>query len=583
MNLKSVTGKNWLFKKYDELYAQKIHESFNFEDIMCKFLSIRKIKINNIKNFLNPTIKNNIPNPSSIKGMDDAVRSLISMIKLKKVVGIFSDYDVDGATSAAILVKYLIQIKQPYNLFIPDRIKNGYGPTRQGFKNLIENNSKLIITADCGTSSYDAILYAKSRHVETIVIDHHQASIKLPEAIAIVNPNRIDDLSNLNYLCAAGLCFMFIVALNKKLRDINWFKKNNIVEPNILNYLDLVCLGTICDLVPITGLNRAFVKQGLKVLKKRKNLGLKNLFDKSKINTSPNTYHLSYLIGPKINAGGRVGKSSYGADLLISDDEQKANYLTNELSNFNEQRKIIELELIKKIEIEAMNIKDPIIVISGKNFHEGVIGIVASRLKEKFNKPCIVISLNKNLGKGSARSIAGFDIGSAIINAKDEKILLNGGGHKMAGGFSINGNNIELFKKYLIKKYLKSNINQDNYKNLYLDSLIMPTALNENFYKNIEILSPFDSLNPEPKFLIEDLKLIKSNIVGEKHIKAIFYSKNENIVKTIAFNSVGSLMETYLLKKNKNTLNLAGTITSNFWNGKSNIEFVINDISVNNI
>ena len=515
--------------------------------------------------------------------MDIATNATISHIQNKNIIGIFGDYDVDGATSTAILAKYFKHINQPFELLIPDRIKDGYGPTEKGFDLLIDKGSKLIISADCGTSSFDAILHAKNRNVETIVLDHHQGDIKLPEATAIVNPNQINDKSNLIYLCAAGVCFMFLVALNSKLRNKNWFKLNSINEPDILNYLDLICLGTVCDVVPVIGLNRAIVKQGLKVFGKRKNVGLKTLYDNSNIKNLPKTYHLGYLIGPKINAGGRVGKSAFGAELLISDNQEKVDYLAKELNNFNEQRKKIEFELIRKIENVAKDSKDPILLVQGKDFHEGIIGIAASRIKDKYNKPCVIISVNGNIGKGSARSVFGFDIGSIIISAVQNRILINGGGHKMAGGFSININNIETFKEFLIKKYNNLGIKNDNLKNLYLDSLILPTALNVEFYKNIEVLSPFGAGNPEPKFIIEDLKLANSNIIANKHIKAIFYSKSNEVVKTIAFNSVGTVLESYLIKNNKSTMNIAGTLISNYWNGKNNIEFVINDISVNNI
>ena len=583
MNLKSVTGKNWLFKKFDENYAKKISETFNLNINLSKFLSIRKIELEKIKDFLEPTIKNNLPNPVSIKDMENAIDLAAIHIQKKNTIGIFGDYDVDGATSTALLAKYFKRINQPYELTIPDRIKDGYGPNVDGFKSLITKGSKIIISVDCGTSAHDAILFAKKKKVETIVLDHHQADVTLPKAIAIVNPNRLDDNSNLNYLCAAGVCFLFLISLNSKLRKKNWFKINNIIEPNLLNYLDLVCLGTICDIVPVIGLNRAIVKQGLKILSKRKNIGLKTLYDNSGIKNKPNTYHLAYLIGPKINAGGRVGKSSLGAELLISDNHEKADFLSKALDYYNEQRKKIEFENLKKIENKIKNTNDPFILIHGNDFHEGVMGIVAARIKEKFNKPCFIISVNGDIGKGSVRSIPGFDIGKVILAAVQNNILISGGGHKMAGGFSINVNKIGKFREFLLIKYNNLFIINNNLNCLYIDSLILPSALNEDFYKNIEILSPFGYGNTEPKFLIENLILTYSSIVSNKHIKAIFNSKNNDTVKSIAFNSVGTPLESYLIKKNRNPVNIAGSIISNYWNGKNNIEFVINDISVNNI
>jgi single-stranded-DNA-specific exonuclease len=428
-----------------------------------------------------------------------------------------------------------------------------------------------------------AILHAKNKSIETIVIDHHQGDVKLPEATAIVNPNQINDESKLTYLCAAGVCFMFLVSLSNKLRNLDWFKLNNVNEPDILNFLDLVSLGTICDVVPIVGLNRAIVKQGLKVFGRRKNIGLKTLYDNSNIKSQPNSYHLGYAIGPKINAGGRVGKSSFAAEILISENQERVDYLAKKLNEFNEYRKKIEIDLFQKIENKIKDSKDPILYAEGKDFHEGIIGIVASKIKDRYNKPCLIISVNGKIGKGSARSVFGFDIGTIIISAVQNKILINGGGHKMAGGFSININNIEIFKEFLIKKYNSLFIEKGNFKTLYLDSIVLPTALNAKFFNNINVLSPFGTGNPEPKFLIENLKLANSNVIANRHIKAIFYSKSNDVVKAIAFNSIGTAIESYLVKNNKSSMNIAGTLTSNNYDGKNNIEFIINDISVNNI
>ena len=379
-------------------------------------------------------------------------------------------------------------------MYIPDRRSEGYGPSVNGFNSLIKSDVKIIFTVDCGTLSFDPIHYSQSKNVDVIVLDHHQSDVKLPKAFAVVNPNRIDDDSQLNYLCAAGVCFMFLVALNKKLRNENWFKKNNLLEPNILNFLDLVSLGTVCDVVPLIGLNRALVKQGLKILKQRSNLGLKTLYDLCKIESQPTTYDLGFKLGPRINAGGRVGKSSHGAELLTSDDPKKAYQIALDLDKSNKERQSIEFMLSEKVQLEAKKSHNhPVLVLSGKNWHEGIIGIVASRIKEKHNKPAILISINENIGKGSARSIIGFDIGSHIIKAVQSGILLKGGGHKMAGGFTIKMENLNQFKEFLFKSYEKLKINLLEKSNLYLDSAIAPSALNEEFYNEVNFLAPFGS------------------------------------------------------------------------------------------
>jgi single-stranded-DNA-specific exonuclease len=582
MNTSSVSGKSWIFKKYNQEELLFLKENFSLDEITSKLLSIRKIKRKDINTFLNPSIKNILPNPNNLIDMTKSTIRTILAIKNNEKIGIFGDYDVDGATSTALLGRYFSELKLSFEIYIPDRKKEGYGPSKKSFEILINQGVKIIFTVDCGTLAFEPIDYAKENKTDVIVLDHHQSEVKLPNAFSIVNPNRIDDKSNLQYLCAAGVTFMFLVSLNKELRLRNWFKINNISEPNLINYLDLVSLGTVCDVVPLVGLNRAIVKQGLKILKSKKNLGLKTLLDICGIESSPSVYHLGYMLGPRINAGGRVGKCSHGANLLLNSDPKHAFKLASELDQYNKERQILEKDLLQKILEESENFSnDPVLVLSGANWHEGIIGIVAARLKDKFNKPVIIISIDNNIGKASARSIVGFDIGSAIISATQENILLKGGGHKMAGGFSLNVKNIQKFKDFIIRKF--KNINEDlsREKPLYLDSIISPTALNIDFFNKVNVLAPFGSGNPEPKFIIEDLKTVNSKIVGEKHIKSVLVGLDGTSFKTIAFNAVENDLGGYLLKKNNKSFNIAGKLSLNEWKGQSNVEFIIDDISVN--
>ena len=582
MNKLSVNGRNWLLKKYNQEEVSYIKDNFSLDEITSKLLSIRKIKKEDINSFLNPSIKNYLPNPNDLIDMQKSTKRTVISIDKKEKVGIFGDYDVDGATSTALLGKYFSELKLPYEIYIPDRKKEGYGPSIKSFDELISKGVKIIFTVDCGTLSFEAINYAKKNNIDVIVLDHHQSEVSLPKAYSVVNPNRIDDNSNLQYLCAAGVTFMFLVSMNRELRNIKWFYKNKINEPDLINYLDLVSLGTVCDVVPLIGLNRALVKQGLKILKTKKNLGLKTLLDICKIETSPSIYHLGFMLGPRINAGGRVGKCSHGANLLLNTNPKNAFKLASELNQFNKERQILEKELLQKILNETKNYsKDPILVISGANWHEGVIGIVAARLKDKFNKPVIIISIEDQIGKASARSIVGFDIGSTIIAATQEKLLIKGGGHKMAGGFSINIKNIEKFKDFIFRKF--RNINEDlvSEKPLFLDSIISHNALNIDFYDKVNALAPFGSGNPEPKFIIKDLKTINGKIVGEKHIKSILIGSDGSTIKTIAFNAVENDIGAYLLQKNNKPFNIAGKLSLNEWKGQTNVEFIIDDISVN--
>ena len=353
MSYYSVSGKTWSLKKFSNSDLTKYAETYSLNEITARLLAIRKNNIENIDLFLKPTIKNLLPNPLRLKDMENAIKRSISAIKNRDKIGIFGDYDVDGATSTALLTRYFLSIKQNVVTYIPDRKKEGYGPNIKAFDVLLKKGCNLIFTVDCGTSSFESINHANKKNTDVIVLDHHQSEMELPKACAVINPNRYDDQSNLNYLCAAGVCFMFLVGLNKSLRDKNWFIENKIKEPDILNFLDLVSLGTVCDVVPLIGLNRAIVKQGLKILKNRSNLGLKTLYDICKINSQPTTYDLGFALGPRLNAGGRVGKSSHGVELLTSNDPQKTYKLASDLEKYNNERKAIEEILSEKIFKEA--------------------------------------------------------------------------------------------------------------------------------------------------------------------------------------------------------------------------------------
>jgi len=583
MSFLSVTGKNWVFKKYNDSDVTSFTEKYSLNNIVAKLISIRKKNIKNIELYLNPKIKNLLPNPFHLKDMNAAVNRTYKSILKNDGIGIFGDYDVDGATSTALLSTYFKSIKQKFYTYIPDRKNEGYGPNIKAFEKLIKLGSKIIFTVDCGTLSYKPIEYAQNKNIDIIILDHHQSDIKLPNACALINPNRFDETSELKYLCAAGVCFVFLIALNIKLRESKWFLNNNIEEPNILNFLDLVSLGTVCDVVPLVDLNRAIVKQGLKIIKQRSNLGLKTLYDLCKIESQPSTHDLGFKLGPRINAGGRVGKSSHGAELLISEDPTRAYKIASDLDRFNKERQTIEHFLVEQVDSKAKKLDNyPVLVLYGENWHEGVIGIVAARMKEKYNKPTIIISLNGLMGKGSARSIVGFDIGSNIIKAVQSGILIKGGGHKMAGGFSIKKNKLTEFEDFIIKNYEKTKLDVSKGMNLYLDSTIAPSALNEDFYNKINILAPFGSGNNEPKFMIENLNLINSQIVGLKHIKAILKGRDGTVFNTFTANAKDSPLEPFLTTKNKN-INIAGKMKLNEWSGEKKIEFIIEDISINQV
>ena len=581
MNSTSVSGKNWISKEFSSDDINFFKTNYFLDEIVAKLLSIRKIKKEEVKSFLEPSIKNILPNPFILKDMDKAIDRTVAGIINKETIGIFGDYDVDGATSTAILGQYFRSLKNNFHIHIPDRKKEGFGPNEKAFLKFANQGVNLIFTVDCGTLSFEPINFANNKNIDVIILDHHQSEINLPNAHSIVNPNRFDDRSELNYLCAAGVCFLFLIALNKRLRDQNWFNLNSIIEPDLIKILDLVSLGTVCDVVPLIGLNRAIVRQGLKVFKNKNNLGLKTLIESNNIESNITAYHLGYVLGPRINAGGRVGKSSHGANLLLNNNVQETFKLASELNTFNKDRQILESNLLNKIlNTDYQNNSDPVIVLHGENWHEGIIGIIAARVKEKFNKPSIIISVNSSIGKGSARSIYGFDIGSTIIGAVQAGILVKGGGHKMAGGFTIDMEKIEKFKEFVFRKFKSININLEDKKKYFFDTQIAPSAVNIDFFQKINLLAPFGSGNVEPKFLIQDLKVVNSKIVGDKHIKSVLVGSDSTIIKTISFNSVGTDLSSYLLKKNTKNFNIVGKLSLNEWRGQKNVEFIIDDISV---
>ena len=581
MNTISVSGKNWISKKFNSEEIIFYKTNYFLDEIVAKLLSIRKIKKEEIKLFLEPSIKSILPNPYILKDMDRAIERTVNAIVNNEKIGIFGDYDVDGATSTAILGKYFELLNIYFEIYIPDRKQEGFGPNEKAFLKFINLGVNLIFTVDCGTLSFGPMDFAKKNKVDVIILDHHQSEIKLPAAHSIVNPNRFDDRSELNYLCAAGVSFMFLVALNKKLRDQNWFLNNSIKEPDLMNILDLVSLGTVCDVVPLIGLNRAFVCQGLKVLKNKNNLGLKTLIEVCNIEKNITAHELGYAIGPRINAGGRVGQSTHGANLLLNQNPKNAFKLAAELNTYNEERKILETELLNKIlNTDYKNSADPVIILHGENWHEGIIGIIAARVKDKYNKPTIIISVNNGIGKGSGRSIHGFDLGSVIIGAVQSGLLSKGGGHKMAAGFTIDINKIEEFKEFVFRKFKSVNINFEEKKNYYYDAEIAPSAVNIDFFEKINLLAPFGSGNPEPRFIIKDLKLVNSKIVANKHIKIVLIGSDSTPLKAISFNSIETQLGSHLLKKNIKSFDIAGKLSLNEWRGQKNVEFIIDDISV---
>ena len=580
MSNHSVQGKEWVLKDFDKNLAEYISKEYDLDFLTSRLLANRNIHQKNIENFLNPKIKNFLPNPYNFKDMGKGLETISRHIKNKNKICIFGDYDVDGATSSGIMSKYLEQLNIDHFVFIPDRQKDGYGPSVKTFTNIINKNVNLIIALDCGTTSFEAIEYARSKNIDVVVIDHHKSQEIFPAANAIINPNRIDETGDYYYLCAAGVLFVFLVGLNKILRENYYFNKAKVQEPNLLDLLDLVMMGTVCDVVPLMDLNRAFVYQGLKVASKRHNLGLKTLVDYSKIKKKLSTYEVGYVLGPKINAGGRIGKSELGYNLLTTNNAETAYLISSELESLNLKRKDIEKKIVEEaISITEKNNDEPIVFLSKNDWHEGLIGIVASRLKDHFNKPSFIISQKGEDCKGSARSIFGFDVGMAITKCKQLDIITKGGGHPMAGGFSLKSDKLEIFKNELIKLFLKLKQNRDN-NIIEIDSYLESSAINDALIEKLNHLEPYGSGNREPIFGFEKFKVSKVIETNNNHVKVVL-NKGNFYIDAISFNSKNKDLGNYLMNFKKE-FNLVAKVKLNEWNGKSKIELIIDDIQLIN-
>lgn len=575
----SYTDSKWQVKTFDERQAELISQKFEVSNLIAKLFSIRNISIDDIASYLNPTLKDNMPDPNILMDMEKACERILVALKNNEKIAIFGDYDVDGSTSTSCLIKYfnLLGVEVVYH--IPDRFTEGYGPNKEAFQKFIDQNINIIFTLDCGTLAYNEIKFAKDNNIDVIVIDHHQPEINLPEAYAMINPNRLDDTTNLGYLAAVGVTFMFIVGLNRKLRESKWFD-NILKEPNIISLLDMVSLGTICDVVPLVGINRLLVQKGLEVFSKKPNIGLTALIDKANINNKISTYDLGFKLGPRINAGGRLGKSKHGTELLTCEDEAKAADIATELDNFNKERQTIEAHILKTAidSLTSEQIDKKIIFAYGQDWHEGVIGIIASRIKQKFKKPCIVFSAKNGIAKGSGRSIKGIDLGNLIIAATQKGIVTQGGGHAMAAGLTLDEDKILLLQDFIEDRLDSNSIALDIDDTNHADSIINITAVNSELYDDINQLGPFGSNNEEPNFIIKSTKITFIKEFGDNHIRCGLSSDIDKNVEGITFRSKNTPLGDAIMNNKGKLVSLYGKIKVNEWGGRRIPQFHIEDI-----
>ncbi len=583
-NKKSINQNYWKLSTKTQLenhFELFFSQRFNFPSALVPILIDNKVSKDKFELFLDPKIKNFLPDPNIFIDMDKTVKRIANEIETKNPIGIFGDYDVDGATSAALLTLFLQYLGIEVHIHIPDRFLEGYGPNISALKSLISKGSNLIITVDCGINSHEPLKELNKTDIDCIIIDHHTPDDDLPPAFSIVNPKRKENGIEYHYLSAVGVTFIMIVGLTRELRHRGIFEK--IKEPNLFRFLDLVALGTVCDVVPLKGLNRCFVKAGLNIISQRKNLGINALCDISDLNKIPDEETLSYKLGPKINAAGRIGSSDIGVSLLISKDINKANELASKLYQLNEKRKKLTnnstLEAIGMVESQKNKLgklPDFLFLVS-ENWNEGIIGILAGKIKEKYNRPCCVISLGKNHSKGSARSISNIPIGEYFLEALDKQLLVKGGGHDLAAGLTIENNKIEIFKDYLISKVEHAFQEHELVSEISVTNQLLISSLNSDLMDWIKKLGPWGQGNPIPKFLIKDVIIKKLVFFGkEKKHLLVKVSDNSGEIDCKIFN-IHETPFLSVLEKNK-SLHFLGNLVSNEWNNKNKVEFNLIDI-----
>ena len=584
----SVNNADWhliVSNDFTKRSMDYLYQKYNLPNFITPYLLYKGINLDDFDNFFTPKLKNLLPEPFKFKDLEKGVKRLASEVIASRPIGIFGDYDVDGATSAAIISKYLDQCGCKTFIHIPDRFLEGYGPNEKALKGLHEKGSKLIITVDCGISSFEPLLAMSSVDIDVIVIDHHIPNIKLPPAYAVINPKRVDTEKGYEDLCAAGITFIFIIGLNRELRKLGFFK--NRVEPNLFQFLDLVALGTVCDVVPLSKLNRALVKQGLNLMKRRGNVGIKALSDVSKINSEPNTQSLGFSLGPRINAGGRIGNSKLGVNLLKENDESKAIEKASKLDELNKKRRFLtsQLEsqvigLIEKIKNKNDNRVPNAIVVNGDDFHQGITGIVAGRMKNLYNRPVCLISINDGIGKGSGRSIHGVPLGEIILEAINLKIIETGGGHDMAAGFTIDPSQINNFNIFLNDK-VKYIMDKGVPRFSYIASSVIPiSACTLEIAQLLEKLGPWGSGMEEPKFIIPNSRITSFRRFGTNNEHASFYINDgsSNKLRVKIYNLIKSDLDKVFKDYENINFDFLGSLSIDTWNNCKSIEFMLDDI-----
>lgn len=582
----SVRRMRWVLDSTSDKMVNYFIQKYEFPEILARILVARGLDEQTIDSFLSPTLKDNLPDPYILKDAQKVAARIADSIERGEKIGIMGDYDVDGATSSALLKLFLKTIGVPVRVFIPDR-DDGYGPNAEQMQKFYDDGIRLIATVDCGMTAFEPIDFGTKLGMDIVIIDHHEPEKVLPNAYGVVNPKRLDEDKNnpCHFMAAVGVVFLVVVAINRILRERGFYQTHK--EPDLKEWLDLVAFGTICDVVPLSGVNRLFVKSGLKKIHQQHNLGLKTLSEVAQVSQRIDSYHLGYILGPRINAGGRVGKSALGMQLLSTSDDVEARQIAEELEDLNILRRSIEAEVLEQATEQAEeSIRKglPYLLVKGVDWHQGVVGIVAGRLKERYNLPTFVLSIDKEGDdvKGSSRSVVGVDLGALVIKATQEGILYRGGGHPMAAGFSLRRDKLDDFDAFL-SRMIKEKSEEEKMvcPDYPISGVIDLSAATPDLLDKISVLEPYGEGNPEPRFALKNVMISKTILTKNGHIICKLTNMGGATLDAISFRAQETeIGKQLLLPQRGKSYHMAGFLRLDTWNGKNKVQLLIDDIAL---
>ena len=580
---RSVLGKTWRGYEPDEAAVSDMVRRHRLPDLLARILAGRGVPAEAVERFLDPRLKDEFPDPSSFRDMDLAATLIWDAIEAETQVAVFADYDVDGATSASQLLRWARAVGRDWTFYVPDRVDEGYGPNTEAFQRLQSSGVELVITVDCGAAAHEPLVAAAAMGLSVIVVDHHLMDERFPPADALINPNRPDDTSGCGHLAAAGVTFVLLAALNREGRRRGAFA--DLAEPDLLSFLDLTALGTICDVVPLHGVNRAFVSQGLKVMSGWSRPGLKALADIASVDGAASTYHAGFVIGPRINAGGRVGRADLGTRLLSGDSVAEVEAIAGELDGYNKERREIEARVLDEAlaQLQGQAAGRSVLIAAGDGWHPGVIGVVAGRIKERFDKPAVIIGIDRAaspaLGKGSGRSVEGVNLGGAIAAARDADLLLAGGGHAMAGGLTVEADKINALVEFLDDRLAPELANASESRSLRIETLVAASGVTLDLVEQVARLAPFGQGNPEPRLVVPEVRISFAKRVGTDHVRASLTARDGTQLQSICFRCADTALGEALLSGSDGFWHVAGRARINEWQGRKSVQLQIEDLA----